>query len=59
MTLDDVELSKIKDFEKNVYELIKSSNPEIIDTINSTGKLDEETEKKLKLAIEAFKKTNK
>jgi F-type H+-transporting ATPase subunit alpha len=57
--LDDVELSKIKDFEKNVYELIKSSNPEIIDTINSTGKLDEETEKKLKLAIEAFKKTNK
>ncbi len=57
--LDDVELSKIKDFEKNVYELIKSSNPEIIDTINSTGKLDEETEKKLKLAIEEFKKTNK
>ena len=57
--LDDVELSKIKDFEKNVYDLIKSSNPEIIDTINSTGKLDEETEKKLKLAIEEFKKTNK
>ena len=57
--LDDVELSKIKDFEKNVYKLIKSSNPEIIDTINSTGKLDEETEKKLKLAIEEFKKTNK
>ena len=57
--LDDVELSKIKDFEKNVYELIKSSNPEIIDTINRTGKLDEETEIKLKLAIEEFKKTNK
>ena len=57
--LDDVELSKIKDFEKNLYELIKSSNPEIIDAINSTGKLDEETEKKLKSAIEKFKKTNK
>ena len=57
--LDDVELSKIKDFEKNLYELIKSSNPEIIDTINSTGKLDEEIEKKLKSAIEEFKKTNK
>ena len=57
--LDDVELSKIKDFEKNLYELIKSSNPEIIDAINSTGKLDEATEKKLKSAIEKFKKTNK
>ena len=56
--LDDVDLPKIKDLEKNIYEEIKSSNPEIIDNINSTGKLEEETEKKLKLIIEQFKKKN-
>tara|TARA_Y100000590_G_scaffold445336_1_gene577314 strand:- start:1841 stop:3376 length:1536 start_codon:yes stop_codon:yes gene_type:complete len=54
--LDDVDLSKIKELEKNIYEEIKSSNPEIIDSINNTGKLDEEVEKKLTLVIEQFKK---
>ena len=32
--LDDVDLPKIKDLEKNIYEEIKSSNPDIIDSIN-------------------------
>ncbi len=54
--LDKVELSKIKAFEKQVYEEIKSSNPEIIDSINNTGKLDEEIEKKLTSIIEQFRK---
>jgi len=53
--LDDIELGKIRDFEKNLYEEIKSLNPEIIDAINNTGKLDEETEKKLTSNIEKFK----
>ena len=53
--LDDIELSKIRDFEKNLYEEIKSLNPEIIDAINNTGKLDEEIEKKLTSNIEKFK----
>ena len=56
--LDDVDLSKIKDLEKNIYQEIKSSNPEIIESINSTGKLEEEIEKKLSSVIEAFKKKN-
>jgi len=34
----------------------KSSNPEIIDSINNTGKLDEEIEKKLTSIIEQFQK---
>ena len=38
---------KYKNLEKNIYEEIKSSNPDIIDSINNTGKLDEEIEKKL------------
>ena len=57
--LDDVDLSKIKDLEKNIYEEIKSSSPEIIENINSTGKLEGETEKKLFSVIEKFKKNNK
>ena len=56
--LDDVELNQIKDLEKQIYEKIKSSNPKIIENINNTGKLDEETEKKLALLIEEFKKKN-
>ena len=54
--LDDVDLSRIKNLEKNIYEEIKASNPDIIDSINSTGKLDEEIEKRLTKVIEDFKK---
>ena len=54
--LDKVELGKIKNLEKQVYEEVKSSNPEIIDSINNTGKLDEEMEKKLSSIIEKFQK---
>ena len=57
--LDDVELTNIKKIEKNIYEEVKSSNPEIIDNINNTGKLEEENEKKLISIIERFKKTIK
>ena len=57
--LDDVDLPQIKNFEKNIYEEVKTSNPEIIDSINNTGKLDEEIEKKLTSIIEQFKKKNK
>ena len=54
--LDKMELSEIKSFEKQVYKEIKSSNQEIIDSINNTGKLEEKIEKKLTLIIEQFQK---
>ncbi len=57
--LDDVELKNIKNIEKQIYEQVKTSNPEIIDAINNTGKLEEEIEKRLILVIEQFKKNNK
>tara|TARA_Y100000590_G_scaffold320225_1_gene362522 strand:+ start:1511 stop:3043 length:1533 start_codon:yes stop_codon:yes gene_type:complete len=57
--LDDVELGQIKSIEKQIYEEVKSSNPEIIESINNTGKLEEEIEKKLVSVIEQFKKKNK
>ncbi len=54
--LDDVEISKIKITEKQIYEEVKTKNPEIIDSINNTGKLEEEIEKKLTSIIQNFKK---
>ena len=54
--LDDVEISKIKITEKQFYEEVKTKNPEIIDSINNTGKLEEEIEKKLTSIIQNFKK---
>ena len=57
--LDNVELKNIKNIEKQIYEDVKSSNPEIINSINNTGKLEEEVEKKLTTIIEEFKKKNK
>jgi len=54
--LDKMELSEIKNFEKQVYEEIQSSNQEIIDSINNTGKLEEKIEKQLTLIIEQFQK---
>ena len=43
---------------KKIYEKVKSLSPEIIESINNTGKLDEETEKKLVSLIEEFNKKN-
>ena len=54
--LDDVEINKIKKFERELLEKIKNDNPEIIETINSSGKLEEETKNKLIEVIEILKK---
>ena len=57
--LDDVDLINIKNIEKQIYEEVQTSNSEIIDSINNTGKLDTEIEKKLTSVIEKFKKKSK
>ena len=54
--LDDLELNQIRDFEKDLFELIKSSHSDIIESINSSGDLNEETSSKLTSIIEEFKK---
>jgi F-type H+-transporting ATPase subunit alpha len=54
--LDDLDLNKIRDFEKDLYELIKSSHADIIEKVNSTGELDDDTSSKLQSIIEEFKK---
>ena len=57
--LDDIEIGKIKQFENDVIEKVKTDKPEIIDKIQSSGKLEEETEKLVIQAIEEYKKGNK
>ena len=57
--LDDVSLNKIKKFEKDVIDKIKTDKPEIIESIQSSGKLEEEAEKNLVKIIEEYKNENK
>ena len=54
--LDDLELNLIKDFEKDLFELIKSSHGDIIEAINSSGNLEDDVASKLSTIIEEFKK---
>ena len=54
--LDDIDLNNIKKFEKDLIEKIKSEKSEIIDIIQKSGKLEEDTEKQLSQIIEEYKK---
>ena len=57
--LDDIELKDISDFESKIIERCKSDKPEIIESILSTGKLEENSEKILIEVITNLKKTFK
>ena len=57
--LDDIELNKIKQFESNLFDKVKNEHPEILDNINTTGKLEEDIKKKLIEIIETLKKEKK
>ena len=57
--LDDIELNQIKNFEKDILEKIKNEKSEIISTIQTTGKLEQETEDSLIQIIKEYKKSKK
>ena len=57
--LDDIELKDISEFENKILAKCNSENPEIVNTINKTGKLEEETEKLLAKIIGELKKNFK
>ena len=57
--LDDIELNKIKKFEEGIIDKIKLEKPEILDAIQSSGKLEENTENLLSQIIEDYKKDNR
>jgi F-type H+-transporting ATPase subunit alpha len=54
--LDDLELNQIKDFERDFFAKISTSNSELIEKINSSGVLDDDAEKIITACIEEFKK---
>jgi F-type H+-transporting ATPase subunit alpha len=55
--MDDVEVNKILPFESALMAFIKSKHGSIMDTIETSGNLDDATEKALTAAVEEFKKT--
>ena len=57
--LDDIDLKDIAEFENKIIERCKSDKPEVIDSILSLGKLDEENEKKIVEIITNLKKNFK
>ncbi len=57
--LDDIELKDISEFENKIIDRCKSDKPEIIDSILSSGKLEEDTEKSLIEVISNLKKNFK
>ena len=54
--LDDVEQKNIADFENKIIEKCKSEKSEILDSIASSGKLEEKAEKSLTEVIAELKK---
>ena len=57
--LDDIDLKDISEFEKKIIDKCKSEKPDIIDSILSSGKLEEGPEKNLIELIINLKKNFK
>ena len=57
--LDDIELKDIAEFENKIIEKCKSDKPEIIDSIQSSGKLEDDKEKLLIEVITQLKENFK
>ena len=55
--MDDVEVNKILPFEAALQAFMKSKYASIMDTIETSGNLDDATEKALTTAVDEFKKT--
>jgi F-type H+-transporting ATPase subunit alpha len=53
--LDDIPVSAITKFEKELYIFMDTKYPNILETIRESKKIDDETEEELKKAIEDFK----
>lgn len=53
--LDDIKVSDIRKFESGLLNFIEEKHKDLMDTIDKEKKLSDETEEKLKAAINAFK----
>jgi F-type H+-transporting ATPase subunit alpha len=55
--IDDVEVTKVVDFEAAMHSFISSNNADLMDKINESGDYNDEIEAGIKAAIEKFKAT--
>ena len=55
--LDDIETSQVGHFEREFLRKMRGDHADILTTIRDTGKLDEETEAKLKSILDDFSKS--
>jgi len=55
--LDDVDVSKVLDFERALHDYMKSEHAELLDKINQTGDYNDEIQSGLKAGLEKFKAT--
>ena len=52
--LKDIAIGKVPEFEKRLYEFMDNRHADVLDAIRSTGKLESDTEEKLKAALSAL-----
>ncbi len=52
--IDDVEVSKVIEYEKGLIEFIDTVHPDVVKEIKDSKELSDKTEEKLKIAIESF-----
>lgn len=53
--MNDVEVEKVGQFEKDFYDFMDSQGKDVMKTIRETKEISDDTEAKLKVAIDAFK----
>ena len=57
--LDDIDQKNIAEFEKKIIEKCKSQKPEILESIKTSGKLEDDAEKSLNEVISELKQNFK
>ncbi len=55
--IDDIEVKKVQDFESAMQAWMKQNHGALLDEINAKADYNDEIEKKLRAALDAFKKT--
>ena len=55
--LDDVPVSKVREWENGFHQYVDANQPQILESIATTYEINEDTQKALRDAIEAYKQT--
>ena len=55
--LDDLPVERVQEFESGLLDHMRTRHPEVGRTISETGKLEEDTEEDLRLAVQEFKES--